>query len=220
MKTKGILAALAALAIIIAVILMQKFSGPDLSSYLELKDPAIRVMEPEKVLVVEARGAPNKAAKDAFGLLMKTYFGLKGVPKGKGMPAPRARWPLDPSIPSEQWLGRYAMPLPDTVNDIRFPEVPKGMSIKVATWRYGKVAEILHVGPYSEEKPTIERLYGFIRDQHYVTVGEHEEEYLKGPGVIFKGNPKEYMTIIRYPVQKKRQDSGSVSTAKAVQGSR
>jgi hypothetical protein len=214
MSVKGILAALAALVIVIAVILMQKFSGPDLSSYLELKDPAVRIKGPEKVLVVEARGAPDKAAQGAFGLLMKSYFGLKGVPKGKGMPAPRARWPLDPSIPAEQWLGRYAIPLPDTVKDVRFPQVPEGMSIKVATWKYGEVAEILHMGPYGEEKPTIERLYGFIRDRGYVIAGEHEEEYLKGPGVIFKGKPEQYMTIIRYPVRKRQLDSSAAPVAK------
>jgi hypothetical protein len=31
----------------------------------------------------------------------------------------------------------------------------------------------------------------------------HEEEYIKGPGMIFAGNPETYLTIIRYPVQKR-----------------
>jgi hypothetical protein len=203
MNTKGIVTLLAAIVIILAVILFQKFNAPDLSSYLSLKDPAISSIKPQKVLVVEAKGAPDKTAKIAFGLLFKAYFGLKGVPKGKGMPAPRGRWPISDSVAPDQWVGRYAMPLPDTIKEVRFPEVPKGLSIKIAIWRYGEVAEILHIGPYDKEAPAVERLRAFITEKGYAIAGEHEEEYLRGPGMFFKGKPSQYMTIIRYPVRKK-----------------
>ena len=33
-------------------------------------------------------------------------------------------------------------------------------------------------------------------------VGEHEEEYLRGPGMFSKGDPEKYLTIIRYRVKK------------------
>jgi hypothetical protein len=203
MNKKGIITLSAAIAIILAVILFQKLTAPDLSSYLALNDPAISFMKPQKALVVEARGAPDKIAKQAFGLLFKAYFGLAGVPKGKGMPAPRGRWPISDSVQPDQWIGRYAMPLPDTVKEVRFPEMPKGLSIKIAMWQYGEVAEILHIGPYEKEAPTVERLRRFIEEKGYVIAGEHEEEYLRGPGLFFKVKPSKYMTIIRYPVRKK-----------------
>jgi hypothetical protein len=203
MNKKGITSLLIAIVIILAVIVFQKFNGPDLSSYLALKDPAIKFMKPQKVLQIEAHGVPEKTGSQAFGILFKAYFGLKNVPKGKGMPAPRGRWPLSDSIPQEQWIGRYAMPLPDTVKEVQFPEVPKGMSITIATWQYGEVAEILHIGPYDKEAPTVERLRRFIGEKGYTIAGEHEEEYLKGPGMFFKGKPSQYMTIIRYPVKKR-----------------
>jgi len=44
---------------------------------------------------------------------------------------------------------------------------------------------------------------GFIEENEYKVTGAHEEEYLKGPGMFFMGNPKKYQTIIRYPVEKK-----------------
>jgi hypothetical protein len=210
MNQKGLIAAIAALIIIVAVILMQRFSGPDLAPYLHLKDPAIRTMTARKVLVVEARGAPDQTAKKAFGLLLRGYFGLKGVPKGKGMPAPCARWAGTQSIAPQQWIGRYAMPLPDTVRDIRFPEIPKGMSMNIATWSSGEVAEILYIGPYSAETRAIVRLHDFITERGYVIAGEHEEEYLKGPGMVFRGNPKRYMTIIRYQVRKAEADTSAI----------
>lgn len=74
--------------------------------------------------------------------------------------------------------------------------------VKIEYWEYGQVAEILHIGSYSEESPTIERLHQFIKDSGYKIVGDHEEEYLKGPGMFFKGNPAKYRTIIRCRVEK------------------
>ncbi|MDP2984459.1 MAG: GyrI-like domain-containing protein [Candidatus Latescibacter sp.] len=64
------------------------------------------------------------------------------------------------------------------------------------------MAEILHIGPYDREEPAITRLTAFIKDKGYSIVGDHEEEYLKGPGMFSKGNPEKYYTIIRYRVEK------------------
>jgi hypothetical protein len=72
----------------------------------------------------------------------------------------------------------------------------------VSTWEYGEVAEILHLGPYNREEPTMQRLKEFIREQGYVIVGGHEEEYIVGPTPGEKGDPEIYMTIIRYRVRK------------------
>jgi hypothetical protein len=64
------------------------------------------------------------------------------------------------------------------------------------------VAEILHVGSYSTEKPDVARLLQFISANGYRGVGEHEEEYVKGPGMLFAGDPDQYLTIIRLRVEK------------------
>jgi hypothetical protein len=201
--SKGIVSAFAALVIIIAVVIFMKMQGQDLSPYLALRDPAIRTMPSQRVLVVEARGAPGKVGKKAFGLLMKAYFGMKGVPKGgPDFKPPRARWPLAALAPQDEWIGRYAMPLPDTIQKVILPKAPEGMSIMVTTWEYGEVAEILHIGPYSAETPAIKRLRDFISTRGYRIAGEHEEEYCRGPGMFFRGDPEKYYTIIRYKVEK------------------
>ena len=49
---------------------------------------------------------------------------------------------------------------------------------------------------------TILRLHDFIDSQGYRIIGEHEEEYLRGPGMFSRGNPEKYYTIIRYRVAK------------------
>ena len=74
----------------------------------------------------------------------------------------------------------------------------------MTTWEYGQVAEILHVGPYSEEEPTIRKLLDFIKNSGYATTGEHEEEYLKGPGTFSMGNPAKYLTIVRYRLKNEK----------------
>jgi hypothetical protein len=177
--------------------------GPDPAKYMYLKQPQLAEMADLKVLEVEARGEPEVVGSQAFGLLFKTYFKLRGVPKGPKQPAPRARWPLAFDTPKELWVGRYAMPIPDNIESLPGEQADgSALVAKITTWQYGQIAQILHVGPYDREEPTIAKLTQFIRDSGYKIVGEHEEEYVKGPSVFSKGNPEKYLTIIRYRVSK------------------
>jgi hypothetical protein len=167
----------------------------DLSDYESLKDPRITTKPNQKMLVVESRGDPAEAAGPAFSKLFGSFFKIPGV----RMAPPRARWLNPPTDPREDWVGLYALPLPESVS-----ELPAGMEgVRIETWEYGDVAEILHIGPYSEEEPTIERLHQFISTQGYEIAGPHEEEYLRAAGM---GNipPEEYQTIIRYQLRIKK----------------
>jgi hypothetical protein len=177
--------------------------GPDAAQFEYLKDPQVRILPDLKVLQVEATGEPGVVAGQAFSLLFKTYFQLKGVPKGRQQPAPRARWPLSLETPKNEWVGRYALPVPESVTSLPSQEAGvSGLRVEITTWPYGDVAEVLHVGPYDREEPTIAKLKQFIKECGYEIVGEHEEEYLKGPGMFGKSNPEKYLTIIRYRVKK------------------
>ena len=192
----GILLA-ALLAVAAWFLLMQR--GPDLSKYEGLRQPRIEPMADQRMLVVRATGDPNTAGMKAFGTLFKAFFALKRKAKGVAMAAPRARWPLPLDTPKDQWVGIYGMPVP---NDIQL--LPQGVAgAELETWQYGTVAQILHVGPYSAEPPTIQRLLKFIEDGGYQVAGPHEEEYLRGPSMFGKGNPDKYYTIIRYAVTAK-----------------
>ncbi len=206
MKRKRILLIAVPVVVVLAVVataLLFMPGGPDPAQYEHLKQPAVHQMENQKVLVVEVKGKPEAVGGQAFGLLFKTYFKLKGVPKGPKQPAPRARWPLALKTPETEWIGRYAMPVPESVGPLPSQEVNgSGLHAELTTWQYGEVAEILHVGPYDREEPTIRELMQFIKGSGYEIAGEHEEEYLKGPGMFSKGDPEKYLTIIRYRVKK------------------
>jgi hypothetical protein len=186
-----------------AALLFLGTGGPDPAQFEYLKEPQVRASAGQKVLQVEARGAPEAVGGRAFGLLFKTYFKLKGVPKGRKQPAPRARWPLSLHTPKDQWIGRYALPVPEDVGPLPASAAGSpGLRVELTTWPYGEVAEILHAGSYDTEEPTIRKLMQFIKNSGYEIAGEHEEEYLKGPGLLFRGDPRKYLTIIRYRVKK------------------
>jgi effector-binding domain-containing protein len=180
--------------------------GPSLEDVVHLQTPQILEMDSQRVLVVVAEGNPNVEGPEAFGLLMKTYFSLDGVPKwGAELKPPRARWPSDPDTPLDEWVGYYAMPVPNDVSIDVSNRTEDGLSVELATWEYGEVAQILHVGRYDQEAADIARLKAFIRGKGYEINGLHEEEYLKGPGFLFRGDPDEYLTLLRYPVKKVEQ---------------
>ncbi len=203
-KTKvALIVAPAVVVLVPAALFLLGLGGPSAAQFAYLKDPQVRILPDLKVLQVQAKGEPGVVGGQAFGLLFKTYFQLKGVPKGPEQPAPRARWPLGLDTPKGEWIGRYAMPVPENVDALPSQsDGTPGLRVELTTWEYGDVAEILHVGPYDKEEPTIAKLTQFIKECRYEIVGEHEEEYLKGPGMFGKGNPQKYLTIIRYRVKK------------------
>lgn len=207
--TKIILGVVAAVVVLVvgsaALFMYYMMQGPDLTKYESLKEPKISNLPNQKMLVVEAKGDPNSVGEKAFGLLFQMYFKMKNTVKGPGQSAPRARWPVAWDTPKTEWVGFYAMPVPE--NTIELPQYDAAPELKVTltTWEYGEVAEVLHFGPYNQEQPTVARLMAFITAQGYEVIGAHEEEYLKGPTMFSKGDPEKYVTILRYRVKKMAQ---------------
>ncbi|QWV99007.1 GyrI-like domain-containing protein [Geomonas nitrogeniifigens] len=61
----------------------------------------------------------------------------------------------------------------------------------------GRVAQIMHVGPFSEEGPTIEKVHAFIESCGSRRVGKHHEIYL---GDMRRAAPEKWKTIVRQPM--------------------
>lgn len=67
--------------------------------------------------------------------------------------------------------------------------------LRFETFEEGKCAQTLHVGPFSEEGPTIAELHEYI-DAHGTRTGKHHEIYLSD---IRRAAPRNWKTIIRQP---------------------
>lgn len=72
-----------------------------------------------------------------------------------------------------------------------------GGKVRFEVFDEGLSAEVMHIGPYSAEAPTIEMLHEFIAAQGYELHGRHHEIYLGDPR---KSDPAKLKTIIRQPV--------------------
>jgi hypothetical protein len=181
-------------------------SGPDPSEFTYLTSPRLTHVEPQRMLVVEATGDPNVVSGGAIKFLFATYFETNGVSRAQPPPPPRARWPRSFDTPGIEWVGRYALPVGDQVTALPALSPPDGLQVNLETWEYGDVAEIVHIGPYSNEQNDITRLQTFVSISGYRVIGDHEEEYVRGPGMILAGDPQKYITIIRLRVVPLQQD--------------
>ena len=154
-----------------------------------LKEPKISTKPDQNMLVADVKGAPEEVSGSAIGNLFKLVYKYKDKNQPPGL---RARWQIDDK--DEVIAGQYGIPIKAGI------KVDQD-GVKSAIWEYGQVAEILHIGSYASEEATINKLKKFISDNGYTIVGDHEEEYIKGPGMLFKGNPNNYRTIIRYRIE-------------------
>lgn len=164
--------------------------------------PQIAELPDRLMAVVHTIGDPNEVIERAFSALYGAAYGLKFAMKKEGVEfkvePSRARWFGGADFaeqPRETWEADWAIPVPEGTIELRQkdPDTP----VTIAPWEYGTVAQILHIGTYAEEAPTIRQLHEFIEEQGYEIAGLHEEEYQSRPGPKAK-------TVIRYQVRKRK----------------
>jgi hypothetical protein len=157
------------------------------------------MMPSQQMAVVYTKGEPGKVGAESLPALYGSVYKLKFELKKKGVEFKvdklRARWPDAHLVPINEWHGIWGLPVPEKTTSL--PQKLPGIQVKLEKWDYGTVAQVLHIGPYSEEHSTIERLHKFIEESGYEIAGTHEEEYLTSP------RSKVQKTIIRYPIRKK-----------------
>ena len=163
-------------------------------------DPQILEMAAQKMAVVRGQGTPDEVFSKVMPALYGSVYTLKFDLKKKGLPTfkvtgLRARYPDAHLKPKEEWTHILGLPIPEETTSL--PQKLPDIEVRVEDWQYGTVAQILHIGPYAQEGPTIERLVKFIEESGYEIAGVHEEEYLTTP------DAKVVKTLIRYPVRKK-----------------
>ena len=71
--------------------------------------------------------------------------------------------------------------------------------IELVDFRDGLSAQIMHLGSYADEQPTIEKLHSHIHESGYELTGKHREIYLNDPR---RTAPENLKTILRQPIVK------------------
>jgi DNA-binding transcriptional MerR regulator len=69
--------------------------------------------------------------------------------------------------------------------------------ISVRELKGGTCVSLVHKGPYDTLNESYKKVFAYINEKGYNRRGPIREVYHKGPGLILKGNPKNYLTEIQ-----------------------
>jgi len=188
------------------------------------KHPSIVEVPELAFLMIDGRGDPSTSAtyQDAlaalYGIAYTLKFALKkAAPERDFKVAPlEGHWWADAERPSmaelesdrDSWNWTMMIALPDAVTAAevaaaaeaaaRRRPLPAAGRIRLERFEEGLAAQIMHVGPYSTEAPTIAALHAFVEEQGYALHGRHHEIYLGDPR---RTAPERLKTVIRHPVR-------------------
>lgn len=171
-------------------------------------------------LMVDGEGDPNtsRSFSDAIEALYPVSYTLKFMVK-KGemhidygvLPLEALWWSDDMSAfrtgNKEAWKWTVMVMQPDFITKEMIDEAIVAMErkkmpvalplVRFESFKEGKAAQILHIGPFSEEGPTVEKVHRFIEENGSCRVGKHHEIYLSD---IRRAEPEKWKTIVRQPM--------------------
>jgi hypothetical protein len=193
------------------------------AEYVATKKPVLVKTSPAQYLTISGRGAPaspefqNKIGalyNVAFTLKMTQKFGgkdykvchLEGLYWGSGKEENVAC--LDPSA----WNWLLVIRVPDFIKEKDLQQAIGQLRAKGKTGDFdkaklesldeGSCVQMLHVGPYNQEKQTIDQMLAFAAKEGLSSRGKHHEIYLSDPRRV---PAQRLRTILRFPVGKSEQ---------------
>jgi len=189
-----------------------------------LYQPSVRQIEIVDVpamdfLMVEGEGDPNtsRSYREAVEALFTLSYTLKFMAKKGSLQIDYAVFPLeglwwadDPTYfftgNKDKWKWTSMMAQPEFVTIDMISKAlgearkKKGLTaldlVRFDSFAEGKAAQIMYVGPYAGEGPTIARVHAFIEEKGALMSGKHHEIYLGDPR---RTSPDKLKTIIRQP---------------------
>jgi hypothetical protein len=175
---------------------------------------------PLRYLMIDGVGDPNTspdyahAIEALFSVSYFTKFAVKKGPLGIDygvMPLEGLWWADDWSAfvaaDKSKWKWTMMILQPSFVPDdlvrramsdvVRKKGLTAATKLRLEEFHEGRCAQILHIGPFSEEGPAIQRVHDFI-DARSSKRGKHHEIYLSD---IRRAAPEKWKTIIRQPMR-------------------
>ena len=176
---------------------------------------------PMNFLMIDGHGDPNTAReyKEAIETLYAMAYALKFMSKKeKGVdyvvPPLEGLWCVEnmekfTTDDKSAWDWTMMIMQPESVTQEMFEEAlkevekrknPPALSkLRLEAYHEGLAVQIMHIGPYEAEGPTIARMHAFIDENGYESVGKHHEIYLGDPRKVA---PEKLKTVLRQPIRK------------------
>ncbi|WP_414470424.1 GyrI-like domain-containing protein [Methanobacterium sp. ACI-7] len=189
------------------------------------KEPTIVDVPEMNFLMIDGEGDPNtsKEYQDAMEALFPVSYKVKFISKKEKaqdyvvMPL-EGLWWVDnmenfnvEDKSNWKWTAMIRQPdfiteemIKQAMEDVEKKKNPTLLSkIRFESLNEGLCSQIMHIGPYSEEGPTVEKLHNFIHENGYEFDGandgeKHHEIYLSDMRRI---KPERLKTIIRQPMK-------------------
>jgi hypothetical protein len=200
------------------------------ASYMKVKRTPEEIVVPSlQVISVSGNEPPSsKQYQDAIAALYGIGYGLKmGLKFGK-LPRPRGYFDyrvgalgtfwsstgtsLEINNPATlRWQAYLIVPSFASAKlfegaraqaQAKHPDIPyQGASLE--TVEEGRSVQMLHVGPYNREQPTIEAMKLYISEHGLAVAGRHHEIYISDPRRTL---PDKLKTVIRFAVARQGPD--------------
>jgi hypothetical protein len=181
------------------------------------QEPSIVDVPAMRFLMVDGTGNPNEPGdfQNAIQALYSLSYGAKFALKKQGVEfkvSPlEGLWGsaggLNPNQKADwKWTAMIMQPAEVTptvlekvrAEALRKKPLPALSRVRLEQFREGLAAQVMHLGPYSAEAPTIARLHEFIEKQGFRRIGKHHEIYLGDPR---RSAPERLKTLIRQPIE-------------------
>ena len=188
------------------------------------KDFEVVDVPPMAFFMIDGKGDPNtsqeyqNALQGLYGMAYTLKFKSKlELQKDYTVPPLEGLWWADDvtvfsaSGSKDEWLWTMMIMTPDWIppemvetarSELRKKKNPQSLDdIRLETYHEGLSVQIMHLGPYAEEGPTIARMHSeFIPQNGFIENGKHHEVYISDPR---RTAPEKIKTVLRHPVRKK-----------------
>ena len=173
-------------------------------------------------LMIDGTGDPNTAPAYAAAVeaLYALAYALKFMVKRSSiaidygvMPLEGLWWTEDMTTFSVEdksnWLWTMMIMQPEFVTEalvsqalaeVKKKKLPALGLLRFTSYTEGKCAQIMHIGPFTTEGPTIARVHDYIETSGHALHGKHHEIYLSD---IRRADPAKWKTVIRQPIRKR-----------------
>lgn len=186
--------------------------------YKATLEPKIIELGPINYLSIKGISSPEDtkflgAVEAIYAVANNLRFASNSTGSGFEIANMEALWWVEANLPFDQtpqedWHWNILIKLPDFIDPeqvdaaveqaIHKNRIILANEVEFTTINEGKSVQILHIGSYEEEKPTIDKVMEFLKANNLQINGHHHEIYISDPAKTAKENLK---TVIRYPVK-------------------